>query len=645
MPFCFARKFSSSSFTTVARGLICLLAITACLMVSAAANAESLTSPDGRIEVSVEIDQTDQYSRLVYQVKVAGEVVIKDSPISFLRSDDAVIGEHVTLASTSETTTHDKTWKPVYGERSSIRDHYRSRTFHLEDTQANCPLAVQFRCYDTGVAFCTTLGKENTELKLKEERTEFRFTSDYPAWRTTSAQGTYDKVPLNQLGKNVERPLVVEAGQHYVAIGEAKLVDYAVMRLRSAAGDAPGVVSQLLSEVTATAPLTTPWRVVLIADSPGQLLESNDLFLNLNDPCAIADTSWIKPGKVLREISLTTLGGKAAIDFAVKNNFQYVEFDAGWYGHEYDDASDATTITVDAKRSPGPLDLQEIIQYGKQRDIGILVYVNRRALEKQLDEILPLYKKWGIAGVKYGFVNTGSQKWTSWLHDAVRKAAEYELMVDIHDEYRPTGYSRTYPNLMTQEGVRGDEATPSTSLAVTTLFTRNLAGAADHTICYYDPRVKKNWSHAQQLAKAVCTYSPWQFIYWYDTPLTPLQDGKTTRNRILPSPELEFFAQVPTVWDETRVLQGDIGEYVVIARRSGSDWFVGAINANEKRELTVPLNFLDSGKSYQARIYRDDSTLKTRTQVAIDEQTVDAEETLTITLAPNEGEAMRMTPK
>lgn len=607
--------------------------------------AQPLASPDGRVQVDVQLQDAEQPSQLVYQVKVDGNVVIAPSPIALVRADGVVLGENLKHVSTSEPTSHDQMWKPVYGERNQIRDHYRAQTFHFQDTKANCPLSVEFRCYDTGVAFCTTVGKSGSPLDIKEERTEFRFTDDYPAWRTTSAQGKYDKVPLSQLGKNVERPLVVEAGKHYVAIGEAKLVDYAVMRLRSTEGAAPGVVSQLLSEVTSPAPLTTPWRVVLIADSPGKLLESNDLFLNLNDPCAIADTSWIKPGKVLREISLTTQGGKAAIDFAVKNNFQYVEFDAGWYGHEYDDASDATTITVDAKRSPGPLDLQGVIEYGKQRNIGILVYVNRRALEKQLDDILPLYKKWGIAGVKYGFVNTGSQKWTAWLHDAVRQAAEHELMVDIHDEYRPTGYSRTYPNLMTQEGVRGDEATPSTSLAVTTLFTRNLAGAADHTICYYDPRVTKNWSHAQQLAKAVCTYSPWQFIYWYDTPLTSLQDGKTTRNRILPSPELEFFAQVPTVWDDTRVLQGAIGEYVVIARRSGNDWFVGAINANEKRELTVPLDFLDPAKTYQARIYRDDPSMKTRTQVAIEDETVDAKKTLTITLAPNAGQAMRIRPQ
>ncbi|TWT31802.1 glycoside hydrolase family 97 protein [Blastopirellula retiformator] len=601
-----------------------------------------LKSPDGRIQVQLDVKASGGKSQLQYQVAVAGEPLIADSSITFVRDDKTVIGDQLKFVSQSEAASHDETWKTVYGERAEIRDHYRTQTFRFVDTKADCPFTVELRCYDCGVAFRTTLG-DGEPLTIKEERSEFRFVGDFPAWRTTSAQGEYDQVSLSKLGKNVERPLTVEVSdQRYVAIAEAQLVDYAAMRLRAAGDGTPTVISQLRSNVTSQTPLTTPWRVIMIGDSPGDLLEHNDLILNLNEPCAIADTSWIKPGKVIREVSLTTDGGKACVDFAVANNFHYVEFDAGWYGHEYDDASDATTITVDPKRSAGPLDLRGVIQYAKERNIGILVYVNRRALEKQLDEILPLYKSWGIAGVKYGFVNVGSQEWTAWLHDAVRQAADNQLMVDIHDEYRPVGYSRTYPNLMTQEGVRGDEATPSTSLAVTTLFTRNLAGAADHTICYFDGRVDKNWTHGQQLAKAVCTYSPWQFMYWYDRPPAPQQDGKNSRNRIVDSPELQFFKDVPTVWDETRVLEGEIGEYAVIARRSGPDWYIGAINANQKREFRVKLDFLANGATYQACRYIDDPTIDTATKVRVEKSEVNVGEELVLTLEANGGEAIRI---
>jgi alpha-glucosidase len=371
------------------------------------------------------------------------------------------------------------------------------------------------------------------------------------------------------------------------------------------------------------------------------------LLLNLNDPCAIADTSWIKPGKVLREVTLTTQGGKACVDFAASHGIQYVEYDAGWYGHEYDDSSDATTVNVDPKRSPGPLDLAEVIRYADERGIGIILYVNRRALERQLDEILPLYHKWGVRGVKYGFVNVGSQQWTTWLHEAVRQAAEHRLMVDIHDEYRPTGYSRTYPNLMTQEGIGGDETSPTNEQTLAILFTRMLAGAGDNTICYYNTRVQENASHAYQLAKAVCLYSPWQFVYWYDRPRgSPGAKGGAGGQAgvIGDEPELEFFSHVPTVWDETRVIHGAIGQYAVIARRSGQAWFLGAMNNSQARTLPVSLDFLAEGQKYRARIYCDDSQVETRTHVRIDTQIVTSDTVLQIELAPRCGQAVHLLP-
>jgi len=326
---------------------------------------------------------------------------------------------------------------------------------------------------------------------------------------------------------------------------------------------------------------------------------------------------------------------------------QYVEFDAGWYGHEYTEESDARTISVDPKRSKGPLDLQAVIEYAKQRGIGIILYVNRRALERQLDEVLPLYEKWGIKGVKYGFVQVGSQKWTAWLHEAVRKAAEHHLMVDVHDEYRPTGYSRTYPNLMTQEGIAGDETKPANSLTLTILFTRMLAGAADNTICYYDGRVDENASHAYQLAKSVCFYSPWQFLYWYDRPdRSPRRAGGAGggHNTIGDEPELEFFDHVPTVWDDTKVIHGEIGQYAVIARRSGESWFIGCMNAEAPRTLDVPLDFLDAGRSYVAHIYSDDPAVATRTHVRIDRRIVDSSSVLKVELGSQGGRAVRIHP-
>lgn len=590
--------------------------------------------------------ETESGTQLIYKAEFQGQPLVAESAIQFEVSGGKLVGKHLEDLSISEPKQHKESWKPVIGERESIEDHYNSIQLTCRDSQADCSLEVEFRCYDSGFAFRTTLGKSDSEKQIVIERelAEFCFYEDPQVWRTTNAQGVYDQVSLSKMGRNVERPLTMRLeSDTFVAIAEAKLVDYARTKLQSLPGDNPGALTQIDGPVRGDGAITTPWRVVMIARRPGELLENNDLLRNLNDPCAIKDTSWIKPGKVLREITLTNRGARACIDFAVKHNFKYVEFDAGWYGHEYDDASDAATITLDPKRSSGPFDLHEIIEYADERDIGIIVYVNRRALEKQLDEILPLYKKWGLKGVKYGFVNVGSQKWTTWLHDAVRKAADNQLLVDIHDEYRPTGYSRTYPNLMTQEGVRGDEAGPPASQTLTILFTRSIAGATDFTYCYFNERVDELWTHAHQLAKPVCFYSPWQFIYWYDTPL-PAGSARPGLNYIEESPDLAFFAAIPTTWDETRVLDGSIGEYAVVARRSGDTWFIGALNSGDARTLSVPLNFLDESQRYQATLYSDDPSLKTRTKVTVERQGVDSTMTLDVKMISNGGQAMTISP-
>jgi alpha-glucosidase len=613
-----------------------------------AAETLDLTSPNGRLAVSVCLD--DQ-GRPTYRVMAGGTTVLTDSRLGFELKDSKPLTQGFRAVDTRQNS-HDETWQPVYGERSSIRDRYHQLEIDLADSgQPPRRVTLRFRAYDEGIAFCCHFPRQDgtDEFTIANELTQFVFPEDHGCWPVYSAQGVYSHASLSEVKANCERPLVVEqADDLYVAVGEARLVDFARMRLQPDSSAAHALRAHLAGEVTCKIPMTTPWRFVMVADSPGKLLEQNYLLLNLNDPCAIADTSWIKPGKVIREVTLTTAGGKACVDFAVRNGLQYVEYDAGWYGHEYDDTSDATTITVDPKRSPGPLDLHEVIRYAGERGIGIIVYVNRRALEKQLDEILPMYRKWGIKGVKYGFVNVGSQQWTAWLHEAVRKAADHQLMVDIHDEYRPTGYERTYPNLMTQEGIGGDETSPTNEQTLAIAFTRMLCGPGDNTICYYDSRVDKNASHAYQLAKAVCLYSPWQFLFWYDRPLgSPGTKGGAGGQRgvIGDEPELEFYKHVPTVWDETRAIHGRIGQYAVVARRSGEEWFLGAMNDSQERTLKLPLDFLDQGKKYTAHVYADDPNVETRTRVRIDRLEADATKTLDIELAPRCGEAIRIVPK
>ena len=613
--------------------------------------AADVKSPNGQVVLSFAVkDCAGVKDCPVYRVAFKGKPVIAESRLGFDLAGGAGLKEGLEILSIASTS-HDSTWKPVYGRRSSIRDNYNQIVASLRQRRPpHQRVDLVFRCYDSGAALCYTIHKSGSrrEIAIAGENTEFRFLGDHVAWSTRSAQGAYAKTTLSRIGPGAERPLTVKIDENtYVALAEARLVDFARMKLSSRGGKSNCIVSALSGGVNAPLPVTTPWRVIMLAESPGRLLENSHIILNLNEPCAIKDPSWIRPGKVIREVTLTTAGGKACVDFAARHNLQFVEFDAGWYGHEYDGKSDATTVTVDPRRSPGPLDLHEVVRYASRRGVGIILYVNRRALERQIDEVLPLYAKWGISGVKYGFVNVGSQRWTSWLHAAVRKAARHKLMVDVHDEYRPTGYSRTYPNLMTQEGIRGDEAKPSNELTLTILFTRMLAGAADNTICYYDSRVDRNATHAYQLAKAVCIYSPWQFMYWYDRPAaSPQRAGGAggQKGAIGDEPELEFFDSVPTVWDDTKVIHGRIGEYAVIARRRGRQWFIGCMNSGKARTLNIPLGFLPKGTKYVAHVYSDDPTVKTRTHVRIRRFLVGSDTVLKAEMTAKGGQAVRITP-
>lgn len=632
------------------RRLIPLLALTLSAASSAFAEGLEVKSPDGRFVVSFSVRDFGAVRACpVYRVTWQGKTLVAESRLG-MDLEGGPLRENLGLVG-STAVERDSVWKPVCGERAEIRDHHRELAVELREIQPpNRHLIVTFRASNEGIAISYTLPKQPglEKARITAEHTEFRFESDFPAWATYQAQGLYERVPLSKVKTGCERPLVIEAGENvFVALAEAKLVGYARMKFAPLPGTPHALESKLDGPVEAPTPLTTPWRVVMAAESAGRLLENNFILLNLNDPCAIPDTSWIKPGKVIREVTLTTVGGKACVDFAVKRGLQYVEFDAGWYGHEYDPASDARAVNLDPKRSKGPLDLQEVIRYAGEHGIGIILYVNHLALEKQIDELLPIYKEWGVKGIKFGFVNVGSQQWTAWLHEAIRKCAAQGFLVDVHDEYRVTGYSRTYPNLMTAEGIRGDETSPANAQTLAIAFTRMLAGPADNTVCYYDKRVEANASHAYQLAKPVCLFSPWQFLFWYDRPKgSPAKVGGAggAQTSIGEDPELEFYNHLPTTWDETKVLQGRIGEYALIARRKGDAWFAGFMNSGEPRALEMSLDFLEPGREYEASVYSDDPEAPTATKVRIDRLRVKRGSRVELKAGSQGGVAVRIQP-
>lgn len=594
----------------------------------------NLNSPSGKLTAQINIDSDHVTVNLN-----SGQQSIKVQTLQFTTEKKIIEGDWQLIH--QQYNTQNNTWQPVYGEQELITDHYNEvlLTFESKKNQKNMLLTV--RLYDEGLAFKYTFNQlDFWNCVVTGEQTTFTFLSDCKVWASGNAQGAIGQTTLNQLKGTADRPLLIQMdNRHYAAVGEAALVDYARMKLKK--GSQPNTIESVLSSKVnlCMAGYTTPWRYVMIGQTPGELVENNYFLLNLNEPNQIENTAWIKPGKVIREVTLTTAGGLACIDFAARNQIEYVEFDAGWYGPEDNKESDASTITVDPARSKGPLDLHKVIEYANQKDVGIIVYVNMKALAKQLDQILPLYKKWGIKGIKYGFVDVGDQYSTSWLHHAVRKAAKYELMVDIHDEYRPTGYSRTYPNLMTQEGIRGDEESPSLQQTVYTFFTRMIAGAGDYTNCFFAERVSaKMGGKAAQMAKAIIIYSPWQFVYWYDRPFnSPHKTGGagSAETLIVEDKSTEFYRHLPTIWNESNVLTSELDKPLIVARRNGNDWYLGIINAGDKQEISIPFDFLKANKEYKANLYHQTANDLKKNHISI--KTIDIKKSLQLLLEANSG--------
>lgn len=623
-----------------------ILLICACAAACLSARAESvqMTSPDGKGVLTVK----DDSGRIEYSIAWGGKMIIQPSCLGLEIGKPMLDG--LKIAGVRALGKHDESWRPVYGERAEIPDRYNSWEFDVNSGDKKA-FTIIVRAYDEGIAFRYRI--HGGYFKVTDEFTEYTLPEGTLAYFTPRAQTEYSVLPLRDWPGDGEsdRPLLLKLPDgSFACLAEAGVVDYVRTKFKLSP-DKPGTVrAAMYGSVEDVAPYDAPWRLVMYGEKAGDILEHNYMFYNLNPPCAIKNPSWIKPGKVMREVTLTTEGGRNVVDFAEKHNLQYVLFDAGWYGFEYDKASDATTVTLDPRRNPDPhaLDLQAVIDYARSKGIGVLLYVNQRALQQQLDEILPLYKSWGVAGVKFGFVQVGSQVWTRWMHEAVRKCAEYGLMVDIHDEYRPTGVSRTWPNLMTQEGVRGNEEFPDAFNNTMLPFTRFVAGPADYTICYYRqdfgklnsdadahgvPRSRTiKTTPAHQLALAAIYYSPLQLLYWYDKPADSQDE-----------PELKFFDDVYTVWDESKVLEGEPGEYVTMARRHGDEWFIGTIT-NAGRKAEVGLDFLPEGK-FVAEIYTDgDKSIPTRTKVLVSSYLVSSADTLHFNLRDSGGAAIRLIP-
>ena len=612
--------------------------------------AEALQSPGGKYNFVFE--QKD--GRLTYRLDYAAKQVIEEGELGVnidnhlvesamgIPVDNSNVWTHGMEVASVDRRSEDNTWKPVYGEYAQIRDRYNEMTIHLlkggkhqdgggtaYDKRQQYLLDIIVRAYDEGVAIRYHFPEATNGLfvHITDDLTSFRFAPGAEAYHYAWAQSHANKVKLLKSEaawkEEAERPLTLRLDNGlYAAIGEAALSDFVRGKLKLKANNE--LQMALFHPADIITAYDMPWRFIMVGEKAIDLINNKQMVLNLNAPCQIQDTSWIKPGKAFRVCRLDMNTCMEGVDFCVDRGLQYIELDAGWYGPEMKMSSSALKVL-----ETRDIDMPKLCQYAKSKGIGVWVYVNQRALYQELDQLLPLYEKWGISGIKFGFVQIGSQEWTTWLHQAVKKCADHHIMVDIHDEYRPTGWSRTYPNLMTQEGIGGNEEMPDAEHNTILPFTRFLCGPADYTPCYFNGRVKNTKAH--QLAMPVVYYSPITFLYWYDLP-----------NVYKGEKELDFWKNCPTVWDESKALQGEIGEYIVQARRSGNDWFVGAMTGLQARYITLnSADFLQKGKKYRVEIYNDNPALNTRTKVSTVVQTIKAGKILKLHLQPSGGAALR----
>lgn len=603
---------------------------------------QTLQSPDGALECNLyQRRLTDSTRALFYTVRYKNKPVVLESLLELdldnKLSEQAMAlkvdrhqkwCENLTVTAVSRLV-KDTVWTPLYGEQNQVRDHYQAMTIHLvKDDNPIYKLDVEVKAFNEGIAirYFFPLNEKGTYYHVVAEHTEFTMPDNTRAWFTGWAQGAYELRPLQQWPQEAERPLTLQLENGLqVCLAEAALVDYARTKYTLNTAKKNCIETAMFTPADLISPVATPWRVIMVAEKAVDLINHNYLLLNLNAPHAAGDWSWIKPGKIMRVMTQNTRFAMDNIDFAEKHNLQYILFDWKWYGDPFSFAADVTKVAIP------DFDLPAIIRYAANKGIGVWLYVNLQGLYAQSDSLFTVYHKWGVKGVKFGFVLPGSHRWTTWLAHEFKLAAENQIMVNVHDDWRPTGEQRTWPNLMTAEGIRGNEEMPGATHNTVLPFTRFIAGAADYTLCYYDKRIKT--THAHQLAMAAVYYSPIQTLYWYDKPAMSKDE-----------PELAFWDRIPANWDESIALQGDPGQYVTIARRKNDDWFVGTLNSDTARTLTLPLSFLPAGKKFTATLYEDDDTVPTQTKVRVSSRVITSNARIEIKLKAAGGQAIWITP-
>lgn len=676
-----------------------------CFLVGCSTSKDELvtSSPDTKIDLSFFLSAKGEPG---YLVDYNNKRVIDTSYFSFDFKDQKPFGKRIEIVNSS-ISSYDETWETIWGEQRYIRNNYNELKIELkEKTENERTCFIIFRVFNDGVAFRFEFPEQDNlkDVVILDENTQFKFTGDNICWWTPGDWDIYEHLfnttlfsEIDALSKRshkalaqtyipenaVNLPITMKTDDEvYLSILEANLTDYADMTLKV---DKENLLfqSELVGndsriKVKIKTPFVTPWRLILISDSATDLVCSRTI-LNLNAPNVIKDVSWIKPTKYVGiwwEMHLgkstwdvnsgrhgaTTENAKRYIDFASKNGIGAVLIEGWNTGWEHYLGSEPRDFIFDFVTPYPDYDLKEVVRYAKEKNVQIIMhhetYAHILPYEERLDTAFALCKSIGIHAVKTGYVGQivpdGEYHHGQWMVNHYRKvmekAAEYKVMVNVHEPIKPTGLRRTYPNLMSGEGLRGQEfnawspdgGNPPEHLTLVP-FTRMLAGPIDYTPGIFDIKFDKykkenqvNTTLAHQLALYVVIYSPLQMA----ADLPENYEGH---------PAFQFIKDVGVDWDTSIVLNGEIGDYISIARkeRNTDKWFLGSITDENARVINVSLNFLEAGKEYIATLYEDAEEAhwdKNPTAYKIENKTVDISDTLILKLAPGGGVAISFIP-
>jgi len=592
---------------------ISFLLIAICLIAYQATAQFTVVSPDSRVEAKVNIGKS-----ISYTVFFNGKTVLFDSPIGFKFKNAPPLGTDMKLNESLHSEIKD-TWTPVLKRKSEVLNHCNQLELKLVESRfPKRKINLTFRAYNDGIAFRTEfVGRQKAhQFTIVDETSGFYFPDDFTCWAAnhkgygSHQENEYFERKLSELEKKwvIGLPMTIKVDDEcYIAITEANLTNFAGMYLKPVVEkNKIGVETQLApmpgekedgDKVILELPHKTPWRVVMIGEAPGRLVES-EIITNLNEPCAIKDPSWIKPGISAWDhwwsggVKMDTKTIKKYIDLASEMGWPYQLIDWQWYGRYNLPNADITTVT-DA------VDMHEVLEYARKKDVKCWLWLYWTDVDRSdFEKACALYEKWGIAGVKIDFMARDDQEMVNWYHKIVKIAAQHHLMVDFHGAYKPTGFRRTYPNLVTREGVLGNEynkwslrVTPEH--CVTLPFTRMLAGPMDFTPGGFINRSGETF--ANELPSNVLGTRCFQLAQFviYDSPYQVACDHP---DQYKGQKGIEFLKKVQTVWDDTKVLNGQICQFITMARRSADDWFIGSMTNSYARELEISLDFLEPGK-------------------------------------------------